>query len=260
MDRDLRVASPCSADWERMVGDDRVRYCGECKLSVYNFSAMTAEEVERLVVSHEGRLCGRLYQRPDGTVLTRDCPVGFRAVVRRISRVAGAALSAAMSMSFATAQTSEQESPSLVQIEQSKAGIALVVTDQSGAVIPNARVLLVDEASHRQLAGRTDSLGKLRLTNLTTGSYALTVEFPGFRTARQVVATSPREITEVQLTLEVGATMGEIVEVQVSPLEMEAIPEFVPEESSQLDALPTAPSPQPRRQNFFKKLVSPFGR
>jgi len=38
----LRVASPCTADWEMMTRDDRVRYRDLCKLNVYNFSAMSA--------------------------------------------------------------------------------------------------------------------------------------------------------------------------------------------------------------------------
>ena len=32
----------------------------------------------------------RIYQRQDGTVLTQNCPVGLRAVTRRIARIAGA--------------------------------------------------------------------------------------------------------------------------------------------------------------------------
>jgi len=56
----LRVASPCTADWERMGGDDRVRYCDQCKLNVYNFSAMSSSEIEQLLLKSTGRVCGRL--------------------------------------------------------------------------------------------------------------------------------------------------------------------------------------------------------
>jgi len=56
----LRVASPCTADWERMGGDDRVRYCDQCKLNVYNFSAMSSPEIEQLLLKSTGRVCGRL--------------------------------------------------------------------------------------------------------------------------------------------------------------------------------------------------------
>ena len=81
---DLRVASPCSARWEDMAGDERVRFCSGCRLHVYDLSAMTRAEAAELVASVSGRLCVRFYRRADGTVLTRDCPVGLRAVRARI--------------------------------------------------------------------------------------------------------------------------------------------------------------------------------
>ena len=88
----IRVASPCPASWEDMAGDDRVRFCGECKLNVYNLSAMQRDEAEDLVRNREKRLCVRFYQRNDGTVLTRDCPVGLRAIARRArARIAAVA-------------------------------------------------------------------------------------------------------------------------------------------------------------------------
>ena len=88
-----------------MKGDDRVRHCPECQLNVYNFSAMTKSEVDDLVRNRQGRLCARIYQRRDGKVLTQDCPVGFRGRIKKISRIAGAALTAAMSLMPAFAQT-----------------------------------------------------------------------------------------------------------------------------------------------------------
>lgn len=90
----VKVASPCPADWEKMVGDERVRYCGQCSLHVYNLSGMTKQQAEGLVANAEGRLCVRYYMRADGSILTRNCPVGLRAVKQRVSRIAGAALSA----------------------------------------------------------------------------------------------------------------------------------------------------------------------
>jgi len=86
----LRIASPCSASWDGMEGDERVRFCRECRLHVYNLSAMDRAEAEALVREKEGQLCVRMYRRRDGTVLTRDCPVG-RGRARRwlVAQVAG---------------------------------------------------------------------------------------------------------------------------------------------------------------------------
>jgi hypothetical protein len=92
----VRVAAPCAADWTEMRGDERVRFCERCSLNVYNLSAMTRREAERVVVRSEGRLCVRFYRRADGTILTRNCPVGLRALKRRVSRVASAAAAASV--------------------------------------------------------------------------------------------------------------------------------------------------------------------
>ena len=83
----VRVASPCPADWDSMVGDERVRFCGQCELNVYNLSAMTKAQAENLIVRTEGRLCVRFYRRTDGSILTQDCPVGLRALRQRMSRI-----------------------------------------------------------------------------------------------------------------------------------------------------------------------------
>ena len=32
----IKIASPCSADWEQMEGTDHVRFCAECKKNVFD--------------------------------------------------------------------------------------------------------------------------------------------------------------------------------------------------------------------------------
>lgn len=86
----IQIASPCSADWNEMVGDERSRFCGECKLNVYNLSGMSQREAENLLINAEGRLCVRFYKRADGTILTKDCPVGWQVIKQRISKTATA--------------------------------------------------------------------------------------------------------------------------------------------------------------------------
>lgn len=93
----VRIASPCSADWEQMFGDERKRFCGDCKLNVYNLSAMSRDEAENFVTAAEGRVCIRYFARPDGTVITQDCPVGWAKFKRRTRRMA-----TAMASLFAT--------------------------------------------------------------------------------------------------------------------------------------------------------------
>src|SRR3954453_7826497 len=94
----ISVASPCSADWDQMYGDDRKRFCGDCKLNVYNLSGMTHDEAEALIMKAEGRLCVRFYKRRDGSVITQDCPVGWARVKQRARIYVTAAFSLVMAL------------------------------------------------------------------------------------------------------------------------------------------------------------------
>lgn len=94
----IRVASPCSANWDEMYGDERKRFCGECKLHVYNLSGMTRDAAESLVFGTEGQLCVRFYRRRDGSVITQDCPVGWARFKQRTSMFVAAAFSMLLAM------------------------------------------------------------------------------------------------------------------------------------------------------------------
>ena len=93
----VRVAAPCPADWDSMYGNERVRFCQQCQLNVYNLSEMSRVEAEELIGRAEGGLCVRYYRRRDGSILTQNCPVGLRGLKRRLSRVATAIGSAVLS-------------------------------------------------------------------------------------------------------------------------------------------------------------------
>lgn len=100
----VRVASPCPMRWDDMAhvpsaGGDRIRHCGQCNLNVYNLSNMTRDEAEAIVATKEPgrRLCAGFYQRADGTILTRDCPAGLRAVRLRLVRI-GSRIAAAIAV------------------------------------------------------------------------------------------------------------------------------------------------------------------
>jgi hypothetical protein len=95
----LRIAAPCPADWDQMFSfeDERVRFCSQCNLNVYNLSGMSREEAEALINKTEGRLCVRFYRRADGSILTQNCPVGLRAIKRRVSWAAQVVLGMVLS-------------------------------------------------------------------------------------------------------------------------------------------------------------------
>lgn len=78
----IRIASPCNVGWDQMQGDERIRNCSQCHLNVYNIAEMSKVEAEALIARQlDGkRVCVRLMRRHDGTILTKDCPVGHRRI------------------------------------------------------------------------------------------------------------------------------------------------------------------------------------
>jgi len=81
----LKVVKACPASWNGMKGTDQVRFCTQCSLKVYNISNMDRQVAENLIGNPEGRVCVRYYLRPDGKIMTADCPTAIRKRVKFMS-------------------------------------------------------------------------------------------------------------------------------------------------------------------------------
>lgn len=79
----IEIPLPCHVPWADMSGDDRVRFCGDCRQKVYNVAQFTRAEATRLLNDSSGRVCLRIFRRPDGTVITDDCRARLRAARKR---------------------------------------------------------------------------------------------------------------------------------------------------------------------------------
>jgi hypothetical protein len=189
----LRIASPCPVGWDQMTGDDRVRFCQRCSLRVYNISEMTRTEAEALIAKTEGHICARIYRRFDGTIITKDCPVGLRAMRRRAARVAGAVVATTLSLgSLVLGQKPSKKDSCQPQIKISRslpkspdpvATISGTIYDPNRAVIPGATVTLTDETTKqtRQVTSKDD--GTFQILGLPAGTYDFQVERQAFAKA-----------------------------------------------------------------------------
>lgn len=220
----LRIASPCPMNWESMTGDERARFCQQCKLHVYNISEMTRGQAEALILKTEGRFCARLYRRADGTVLTKDCPVGLRAIRRRVSRVAGATLTAIFSFCMsATGQSAAQEDKScagggkvkikreqIVQSQDKRSMLMGVVKDVNGAVVAGTSIKLVNRANRQKIEGVTNDEGLFKFFSVEAGSYQLEVNAAGFQALELddiIVENNEVVSIDVTLTIDQGITV-----------------------------------------------------
>jgi Carboxypeptidase regulatory-like domain len=223
----VRVAAPCSVSWESMSGTNVVRFCDQCELHVYDFSQLTREEAESLVAGTEGRICGRLYRRADGTILTKDCPAGLRAIRRRVGRMATAAVAALLSLGAnvfgqnitrASREGAGEQRATLKRTflgrrpQEGHATFMGVVTDTQGSVIADAEVTITNEKTKHRRSVKSDADGQFKFGLLEPGSYTLSIESPGFETyAREHLSLHSNEELRFDVTLNVGATMGVIL-------------------------------------------------
>jgi len=210
----LRIAEPCRADWEGMAGDERVRHCTLCSLNVYNFAEMTGDEVRALILRTEGRVCARLYRRADGTVITRDCPTGMRAMRRRASRVAAALVAALCSLPAFAFGARACEKPRLkthgskvkLVIERvatsQPAAFTGVVREETGDPIAGVTITVRSETATRVFTAVTDRNGAFNITPLDDGLYRVEVTLPGLREVKiEHLQLKAGEVTHASVAL-----------------------------------------------------------
>ena len=102
----INIASPCSAAWDEMIGNDQVRFCRHCSLHVHDLSKITRKDAIKLVAAAKGKLCVRYSRHPNGAVRTASHAQPLTHIKRRLSRIAAGAFTATLSLaSNAVAQS-----------------------------------------------------------------------------------------------------------------------------------------------------------
>ena len=209
------IPAPCDADWDAMVGNERVRFCEHCHLHVTNLSALSRQEAMRLVSRSEGRLCVRFIKRADGSVVTKHLPQPLHQISRRVSRIAAGAFTATLSLSSAAAQTRSTNTNEPVEAARSMARdrntaegasetgtIGGLIYDAMGAVVPGAQVILIGPSSEQIAA--TSEAGDYRFLNLKPGNYKLKVYAGGFTPAEIADIVIDRSPAQIDVTLGVA--------------------------------------------------------
>ena len=198
-----------------MAGDERTRYCAACDLNVYDFASMTRTEIGALLMATEGRVCARLSQRADGTLVTSDSPSKVQAPWWRKSRLRTAVLAALLSLStFASSCTTwtkprarKQASRMKLDVERiatsEKASLVGFVRDEDEIPIPGVSVVVRDEATKREISAITDGTGAFAITTLSEGTYRVEVTLPGLEPmVTENVQLKQSEVALAQVTLQ----------------------------------------------------------
>src|SRR5947208_9326117 len=106
----------------------------------------------------------------------------------------------------------------ILQAQTFTASLQGTVTDSTGAIVPNARITLVNEATNVKQVKNTDSRGAYLFTLLPPGSYKMTVAMTGFQTSiRSGVVLQVQQQADVDVVLNVGDVTTSVVVAGETP-------------------------------------------
>jgi hypothetical protein len=109
--------------------------------------------------------------------------------------------------------------PALAQLETGS--VTGRVTDTTGAVIPNAKVTLVNKGTNMTLAASTNVEGFFNFSALQPGTYQVTAKFKGFEQSSTTVELTVGDTARADLTLHVGSDKATITVYSGGAYELE---------------------------------------
>jgi len=107
---------------------------------------------------------------------------------------------------------------SFAQFSQ-RGSISGVVTEPSGAVVPNASVSVLDTQRNQRFSAVTDASGHYEFSQLVPGTYQVSVESSGFRRAvSESLQVSPQSAVRHDFQLQVGSVSQQVEVTTTAPL------------------------------------------
>ena len=218
----LHIASPCSVEWDSMIGNDRVRFCEHCRLSVHHVDSLTRKQLRRLIARSHGRLCvnyTRAKVHPEIAF-----PI-LHIIGRRTSALAAGAFSATLGISAATAAAQPSSgrtslpaavvSAAVLNEHFSTGGTGTLrgrVFDPSGAMVPFAKVYLRRSGEpdiEREVLSSNE--GDYVFEDLQPGEYTIKIESSGFASLEitNIVVKADDE-SRVDHTLSIAEVTAEV--------------------------------------------------
>ena len=106
--------------------------------------------------------------------------------------------------------------PAIVAAQSTFGTILGVVTDNSGAVVPNAKIVITNQGENVAREIESDAQGNYEAANLKAGLYSISAEAAGFRAFRQGnLNLDARQTLRVNVAMEIGQ-VNEVVTVESS--------------------------------------------
>lgn len=109
--------------------------------------------------------------------------------------------------------------PGVLLTQESRATLTGVVTDASGAAVPNATVIVRNVDTGEETKGVSTAQGAYTIPFLRPGNYTVTVEAAGFkRYSREGITLQVAQTAQINPSLEVGAVTETVQVTAEAPL------------------------------------------
>ncbi len=109
--------------------------------------------------------------------------------------------------------------PALLPGQSTYGSILGTITDASGALVPNAHVLIQEVNTNESREASTDDHGNYQFLNLLPGLYNVSVEHGGFsESRRERVPLDARATVRVDVSLQIGSATNRIDVVETAPV------------------------------------------
>ncbi len=199
----IRIAEPCSATWEAMQGDARMRHCAECDRDVHNTAALTPRQIEELLSGAGALPCLRVAHFADGSMLVAE----EARSLPRFGTLAGAAMTALVSISAASVSAQSKR----VEITLGRKPVAQAVysglvlgTDGKPAAGAHVSASRMVEGKEQRVEAAADAHGNFRL-QVAPGEWKLSavgVNGPSFAHEQAVTLRAGEQSAGKPLQLE----------------------------------------------------------
>jgi Carboxypeptidase regulatory-like domain len=156
-----------------------------------------------------------LWQIAEATMRKHNCSKGVEAfessATERIQAVAVAWLSLSVLLLLAAPMSGQLYTGS----------VSGTVVDPSGALIPSARITLLDEEKGYEFTTTTDASGRYLFRQVPPGKYAVSAQLAKFQTQRKEgIVLAVNQNVEVNFSLKIGAE-SQVVDVTASGVELQ---------------------------------------
>lgn len=189
----VKVGKPCSEEWEKMRGDDRIRFCSHCAKDVRNLSALTRKEAARMVQAFGPNICIRYVRDP---ITERPVFAGqLHQITRRSPAFTAGIVSASLALSAAAygqAQPQANERGTVITVNQRVTGdepetatpdteadptlgsLEGMILDTDGNPVLGVVLMIVGPDGYIDHA-RTDERGNYQFSELEAGTYVIRI-------------------------------------------------------------------------------------